>query len=280
MTAYVISGRTALSMLEAPEGPLRVSLDLGLSDCEVQVAHDAVLLPDGSAVAKAELRESFRDPQDCIEIVEGRCAKVYCFDPDLGRYYKLFQPHADRAPTLIIAGQTMHAIVGTDPWEDTTAKVRALECRGGACLDTCFGLGYSARLLAAAGWKPVVSCEIDPNVLRCARANPWSRGAFESKDIEIVEADAVQFVRGCPDGRFAAVFHDPPVVQLAGELYSTDFYRELARILARRGALYHYVGTPGGRYGRDQPRNVMQRLHEAGFTATRRAPRGVIARRP
>ena len=42
-----------------------------------------------------------------------------------------------------------------------------------------------------------------------------------------------------------AILHDPPRFGIAGELYSQGFYYEqLARILKRRGRLFHYTGSP------------------------------------
>ena len=276
--AFVVSGRTARRLLDAPAGAIEVSLDLGLTRCEVRVEGGVIRLPDGTSVTADALAGAFRDDEDCIEIAAGSCLKVYRFDPERGKYYKLFQPFEDLAPTLVIAGRTMHTIVGTDPWDDAAQKVGAMgRGRRGACLDTCFGLGYSAQLLARAGWGRVVSCEVDPNVIECAAVNPWSRGALEDPRIEIVQEDVREYVACCPDGSLSAVFHDPPTVHLAGELYGPAFYRELARVLAPGGALYHYVGAPGARAGRDHTRGVMQRLREAGFTGLRRQARGVLA---
>ncbi|MDP6107329.1 MAG: methyltransferase [Candidatus Brocadiia bacterium] len=276
---YVLSGRTARGLLDAPEGSVEVSLDLGMTRQVVRVEEGAFLLPDGSSLGRDGLAGAFREPEDCIEITAGQCAKVFEFDEASHRDYKLYQPVEGHPPTLLIAGHNMHAIVGMDPWQDARQKVRALRGRrGGLCLDTCFGLGYSAQLLAGADWDRVVSCEVDEIVLEFAAVNPWSRGAFESDRIELVHDDVASYLSGCADGSFAGIFHDPPVVHLAGELYGLDFYRELARVLEPRGVLYHYVGSPGGRGGHDQTRRVMQRLHEAGYPQTRRAPSGTLAR--
>jgi len=277
--SFVISGRTARRILEAPPGKLDVSLDLGLSRSRILVCEDDIVLPGGSRVAKEALRKSFREPQDCVELAGSRCRKVYDYCAKTRRYYKLFQPFEDRAPTIVIAGAAMHAIVRMDPWEDVMEKVGLLTARGGECLDTCFGLGYSAQLLARAGFDRVVSCEVDTNVLACAAVNPWSRAALEDRRIEIVQADVRDYLRGCQRERFATIFHDPPTVQLAGELYGTALYAELARVLLHGGTLYHYVGSPGGRLGADHAGRVMQRLREVGFVNARRRARGVIARR-
>ena len=53
---------------------------------------------------------------------------------------------------------------------------------------------------------------------------------------------------------------------IAGELYSQEFYNELARVLRRRGKLFHYTGSPNKlTSGRDVPREIAARLRRAGF---------------
>jgi hypothetical protein len=66
---------------------------------------------------------------------------------------------------------------------------------------------------------------------------------------------------------------------LAGELYSGEFYRHLYRVLARKGRLFHYVGDPDSRSGRNVTRGVVRRLQEAGFGRVVRKPRafGLVA---
>jgi len=53
---------------------------------------------------------------------------------------------------------------------------------------------------------------------------------------------------------------------IAGELYSQVFYDQLARVLKRKGRLFHYTGAPNKlTSGRDVPREVAKRLRLAGF---------------
>ena len=75
------------------------------------------------------------------------------------------------------------------------------------------------------------------------------------------------------------MLHDPPRFGIAGELYSQAFYDELARVLKRRGKLFHYTGTPNKlTSGRDVPSEVARRLRAAGF-ATEFNGDGVLARK-
>ena len=64
-----------------------------------------------------------------------------------------------------------------------------------------------------------------------------------------------------------------------GELYSQAFYDHLARVLRRKGLLFHYTGSPNKlTSGRDVPREVLQRLRRAGFAAEISGD-GVLARK-
>jgi predicted methyltransferase len=62
------------------------------------------------------------------------------------------------------------------------------------------------------------------------------------------------------------------MLNLAGELYSGEFYRDLFRVLQRKGRLFHYVGDPDSRSGRNVTRGVTRRLQEAGFRRIVRKP--------
>jgi predicted methyltransferase len=275
----VLSGWTARRLLGAERGEVCASFDLGRTTASVAVDADGIALPGGGRVAKDALREAFSAPEDCIALEAGGPAKVYLYSRERARYYKLFQPREDAAPTVVINNATMHAIVGTDPWTCEADKVDAEPPFRGECLDTCCGLGYSAQMLAAQAGRHVTTCEVDPNVLEVAALNPWSAGLFGNPDIDVVQADVGDYLSACRDGRFACIFHDPPALQHAGDLYSGELYREFHRTLAPGGALYHYVGAPGRRLGRDPVRGVIRRLQNAGFVRVRRTTDGVLALR-
>ena len=84
--------------------------------------------------------------------------------------------------------------------------------------------------------------------------------------VEIVDGDCFEYVRGRASESFDSIIHDPPRFSLAGELYSSGFYRELYRLLKHGGRLFHYTGTPYRRRGRRNfPAEVARRLTEAGF---------------
>ncbi len=274
----IVSGRTIRRLQRLSAGSVTVSLDLGLSTSTVTLTADSLELPQGYAVDREELDDAWRHPEDCVVLSERGCVKVYLYSEERGKHYKLHHHEEDAAPTIIINNATMHSIVRMGPWEDEVRKVESLPRHEGACLDTCCGLGYSAQLLAEAGFERVITCEVDPNVLEIASVNPWSRGLFRRPRIEIQEADVRDYAAECPKNSFPLVFHDPPTVYQAGELYSEELYREFARILEPGGVLYHYVGEPGRNRGQDYAGGVMDRLYTVGFRSTRRIHGGVLAR--
>ena len=278
----IVSGRTAQRLLAVGEGTLEVSLDLGRSRAQVVVEAGAIGLPGGARIIKDELANAFSDAEDCVRLDGGACRKVYLYGEAERKYYKLFQPFEDRAPTIVINGATMHAIVGKDPWADVADKVACVPDRPGRrdrpdrCLDTCCGLGYSAQLLAAR-FETVTTCEVDANVLEVAAVNPWSEGLFTTPNVEVRRADLREVLAGWAPGSLGCIFHDPPTVYQAGELYAESLYRRFAAALARGGVLYHYVGEPGRKLGQDYAGGVMRRLRSAGFGRVRRVTGGVVA---
>lgn len=274
----IVSGRTARMLTECERGPVEVSLDLGRSRAVVLVQDGSLLLPDGMSVPFGELLDQVSDDADCILLRPDGPEKVYHYSEALSRYYKLFQPFEDRAPTIVINSATMHTVVDKDPWQDACDKVAAMPGARGRCLDTCCGLGYSAQLLSESAAE-VVTCEVDPNVLDVCAVNPWSEGLFRRDKIEIFPGDQREFVADCPEGRFDCIFHDPPTVYQAGELYAEALYREFARILRPGGLMYHYVGAPGKKKGQDYAAGVMRRMRDAGFTHLRRVTSGVLGSR-
>lgn len=255
-------------------GVVRCSLDLGRS--EVDVAVDA----DGFSVAGA--RFPFVTP--CREhTVYGWDA--HGFQPLARRTHALVKlvPTDWGPPTFEIDGVKMLPTATVSPWADAAAKVALVRPRGRRVLDTCGGLGYFAAGCLAAGAAEVRSFEVNPDVMWLRERNPWSpEGPGSGVDrarLVLEHGDIAARIAALPDAGFDAVLHDPPRFALAGELYSLAFYRELARVLRRGGRLFHYTGTPNARSrGRDLPGEVLRRLGEAGFRATR-AFDGVLATR-
>lgn len=165
---------------------------------------------------------------------------------------------------MLISGIPMHRIKHVDPHQDTLNKIKAIAPITGRVLDTATGLGYTA-IEAAKTAAHVTTIELDPTVLEIGRQNPWSQALFERSNIEQLIGDAFDLVQEMPAAQYAYIIHDPPTFSLAGHLYSANFYIELHRVLKQNGRLFHYIGDPSSRSGRNVSRGVTNRLKEAGF---------------
>jgi predicted methyltransferase len=168
------------------------------------------------------------------------------------------------APTFEIDGIKMLPTLRISPYEDARQKVGSIEPRAKRILDTCGGLGYFAAWCLEGGAAHVQSFEKNPSVMWLRSLNPWS--PQPSERLSLTLGDIAEQIGSLPNASFDAVLHDPPRFGIAGELYSQAFYDELARVLKRRGKLFHYTGTPNKiTSGRDVPNEVANRLRRAGF---------------
>ena len=180
--------------------------------------------------------------------------------------YKLV-PTLSGPPTFEIDGIKMLPSAQVSPYADAERKVGLVAPQGKRILDTCGGLGYFAAWCVALGASAVLSYEISPEVLWLRRHNPWSPAA--TPGVRLVAGSIVAGIAELPDASFDAALHDPPRFGLAGELYSQDFYQQLARVLTPKGRLFHYTGRPNAlTSGRDVPAEVATRLARAGFSTT------------
>ena len=259
LTAAV--ARRLLAAIDANEPALVISLDLGLSTESVSIHGDAANVR-GTQLGHAELAKVAAEPQKCFEIGADGARPIALFSAATG-WVRTLLPTAD-APTTLVAGFPMHRIARTTPLADTRAKVRCLGRARGRVLDTATGLGYTAIELARVGFD-VVTVELDPAAIDLARRNPWSAALFGRDNVYMLEGNVAELTASFGDGEFVAVLHDPPTLQLAGELYSAAFYAELMRILKPGGRLFHYVGDPHSRAGARATAGVRRRLADAGF---------------
>lgn len=180
-------------------------------------------------------------------------------------------------PTFEIDGIKMLPTAQVSPFEDARGKVELIEPRGRRVLDTCGGLGYFAHWCLQSGATEVVSFEKNPDVIWLRSLNPWSPAPATA--LQLIADDVTAHIGSLPDASFDAILHDPPRFGIAGELYSLLFYRQLARVLKRKGRLFHYTGAPNRlTSGRNVPNEVMKRLQQAGFSAALHGD-GVLARK-
>jgi predicted methyltransferase len=101
--------------------------------------------------------------------------------------------------------------------------------------------------------------QVEPAALEVARLNPWSRSLFGNPKITQVVGDVIDEIEGFDDEMFDRIVHDPPAFNLAGDLYSGTFYRELFRVLCRGGRMFHYVGGLESRSGHAVVKGEMRR---------------------
>ncbi len=255
---------------------LNASLDLGLSDEEVVVTPDGILLPHGAILSWPTIEEIAANETACYAIEDGDAWKIQFFSQAFNRLYTLMP--TEKAPTMLISGIPMHRIKDINPYQDTLRKIKTLTPVAGDVLDTATGLGYTA-IQAAQHCEHVITVELDPIVLEVCRLNPWSQALFDNPKIEQRIGDVYDEVETFADKTFARIIHDPPMFSLAGHLYSADFYRQLHRILKPRGRLFHYVGDPKSKSGGNITRGVARRLREVGFHRIEAQPQafGVVA---
>lgn len=178
-------------------------------------------------------------------------------------------------PTFEIDGIKMLPTARVSPYEDAEKKVGLISPFRKLILDTCGGLGYFAAWCLQGQASQVLSYEKNPDVIWLRGLNPWSPKT--GGGLSLTQADIVEEIVTLPSQSVDAILHDPPRFGIAGELYSRDFYEQLARVLRHRGKLFHYTGAPNRLTSqREVPQEVLNRLRHAGFEA-RLAGDGILA---
>jgi len=178
-------------------------------------------------------------------------------------------------PTFEIDGIKMLPTARVSPYADAERKVRLIRPRGRVVLDTCGGLGYFAAWCVHGKATQVLSYEKTADVLWLRSLNPWSPAV--GGVLTLTQGDITEQITILPARSVDAILHDPPRFGIAGELYSQAFYDQLARVIRRRGRLFHYTGTPNQLASqRNVPLEVSRRLRDAGF-ATQLDGDGVLA---
>jgi hypothetical protein len=243
------------------------SLDLGLSVTEVGVTAagftcGASVYPWPSVLKDRTIYHWNGSGFDPVSIYSGSLIKLV--------------PTQWGAPTFEIDGIKMLPTASESPFEDARRKVALVGVRRRAVLDTCGGLGYFAAWCLRLGAARVLSCEKNPHVLWLRELNPWSPSPDAALEVRNVAVEI--HLESVAAATFDVVLHDPPRFGIAGELYSRQFYTQLARVLKPGGTLFHYTGSPNKlTSGRDVPGEVLRRLQDSGFQG-RRALDGVLAR--
>ncbi|OEU50282.1 MAG: hypothetical protein BA871_15190 [Desulfuromonadales bacterium C00003096] len=263
-TVYFIHAAIASQVLEAigkRQDRIDISIDLNLSLSTFSLCEEGLILDKDNRLGIAELEQiagkknrifSLQDNQ--LEVLEVRGEG----------YYKLVP--TDQAPLLEISGVKMHISKGINPFESAGQMAAQVVRKGARVLDTCSGLGYAASAALNLGAREVISVEKSATVMELRKKNPWSQRIF-GPNIQLIHADIDEYIRELAAESFDSVIHDPPRFSLAGELYGEQFYREIYRVLKRRGTLFHYTGNPQLlKRGSSFMDNAAKRLKAAGFT--------------
>ena len=180
-------------------------------------------------------------------------------------------PTAWGPPTFEIDGIKMLPTAQVSPYADAQRKVGLIQPQGKVVLDTCGGLGYFAAWCLQGGALRVQSFEKNPDVIWLRSLNPWSPDHTDTQgaagNLTLTQGDVVEQIQMLANASVDAILHDPPRFGIAGELYSQDFYHQLARVIRPKGRLFHYTGAPNKLTSRrDVPNEVATRLQRAGFS--------------
>ncbi len=277
--AIILSHSQALQLLSAWGNKYEyapVSTDLGKSKVQVKLDSTGVSLPENQILSWDQVESIAESPSACYVIEQGVARAIQFFSEATGRLYSLYPTSG--LPSMLVSGIPMHRIKDTDPGQDTLEKIRTIKPVVGQVLDTATGLGYTA-IQAARTADHVITIELDPVVLQVCQLNPWSTELFNNPKITQVIGDSFDVVAGMEARSFTRIIHDPPVFSLAGDLYSAEFYRELYRVMRNHSLLFHYIGDPMSKSGRNMTASVVRRLEQVGFKQVKRAPRafGVVA---
>jgi uncharacterized protein len=253
-----------------------ISLDLGRTTCQVRIEPHGVLLPDGRCLTREEIEEICASELGCFRIEKDAVEAIATYSEISHRTFSLMA--TGTSPAMLISGFVMHRIRDVTPQQGSVEMVRALGKLHGRVLDTTTGLGYAA-IEAARLASEVITIELDAAARKMAEQNPWSRELFSLPNIQLLLGGSHELIHQFAEGEFAAVVHDPPAINVAGELYSLQFYQQVHRVLGRRGRLFHYIGDPGKKSGFRTTSGVLRRLTDAGFSRVEKAPRafGVVA---
>jgi predicted methyltransferase len=265
---------TAKEILDAIKegyGEVDLSLNLGLSHRRIDV---------NDPIWDTDKLEKIVEDSDSIYFV--RDGEFYKAAISTDHFYKLHPTGPDTAPALLIDGVLMHRVKDIDPIQDAEMKAALCARKGIDMLEICTGLGYSTIACLKRGVKSIVTIEKDPSVIELAKLNPWSRELFSDKRVSALQGDASRRIDEFDDSSFHAVMHDPPRFSMGSELYTSEFYSQLFRVLKPNGLLYHYVGSPGSKHRkRDLQKGILTRLRNVGFKQVQKNERtlGVVARK-
>ncbi len=264
MTTYYFHFDIALKTIEAAqngEKEICLSLDLNLSEKKWQIRENHLVLNTGTQIDIKLLEPICKDKNKIFFFQDNQLLPA---EVRSDGYYKLVP--TDSAPTLEINGIKMHRSKDIDPLTDARLKTQRVVGSDDMVLDTCGGLGYSAMFAIKAGADKVISTEKSRAVITLRNINPWLK-EYNKNSIELIHSDITRQIGQFDDGLFNSIIHDPPrFTSATGDLYGKKFYKELYRVLAPQGKLFHYTGSPKRIKEKDRfLHNTKKRLELIGF---------------
>lgn len=250
-----------LGALARGEDSIEISVDLNLSRQTFALCGEELILDADNRLGTGDLQQIADKPNRIFYLEHGRLELLEVRGEG---YYKLVP--TDQAPLLEISGVKMHISKGINPFESAGQMAAQVVRKGARVLDTCSGLGYAASSALNLGAREVISVEKSATVMALRQKNPWSQRIY-GPNIHLIHADIDTYIRELATESFDSVIHDPPRFSLAGELYGEQFYREIYRVLKRRGTLFHYTGNPQLlKRGSSFMDSAVRRLKAAGFS--------------
>jgi predicted methyltransferase len=250
---------------------LEISLDLGKTHEKVDFIYDKaskIFTIKTFSISLSDLKRVLRHNEDTFILSEEGLEKVKIFSNSTNKLAKLVPTSPTTAPVLEISGVRMHNVShidDDDPMENAKLMVESLGVKQEKILEIGFGLGYTSKFLMESG-NHVTVYEIDPAVIEIAKISPWSQDIVQNPALHIINKDISIEIKSIPDASFEAVFHDPPRLKNAEELYAASFYKELYRVLKHQSKIYHYIGRQREEFqGVDIFEKVKRNLKTAGF---------------
>jgi predicted methyltransferase len=166
------AAKEILQALEMREDEVEVSLDLGITTSRINTSEWQ---------ESAESLEKIAIDVDSLYFwKEDGFFKAAISDD---RFYKLMPVEGSKAPALLIDGVLMHRVKDTNPLEDAKMKANLCAKRSIDMLEICTGLGYATTACLERGINSIVTIEKDPNVLKLAEINPWSKKLFSDERV-------------------------------------------------------------------------------------------------
>lgn len=268
---HAVTAKEIIQAIESGFEQLDLTLDVGRTKTRIDLSNP---------IWNIEQLEKITEDSDSLYFVkENQIFKAAISDD---HFYKLFPTGHDSAPALLIDGILMHRVKDVNPIEDARMKADLCARKGIDMLDICTGLGYSTIACLRRGIRSIITIEKDRHVIELSKLNPWSMELYSDDRVSILHGDATEIIEGFKTKTFHAVMHDPPRFSMGSELYTSEFYAQIYRVLKSGGILHHYVGAPGKKHRKmDLPKGVIQRLRNVGFEQVMRndGTLGVVAKK-